>query len=104
VTLRNDSKECAEVRLSEYKPKAVPAKDFPLNILQVRFGQQWYPQPDGVERVALLPSQLCRAWIGLNEQLFKAEQARRLLLTAKVGTVVFLVNGRPVNVELKHIA
>jgi hypothetical protein len=104
VTLRNDSKECAEIRLSEYKPRTVPIKAFPLNVLQVNFGRQWYPQTDGADRVALLPSQLCRAWIGLNDELFTPELAARLLLTGQVGTLIFLVNGKSVSVELKHVA
>jgi hypothetical protein len=101
VTLRNDASESADVRLSSYQPRDVTIKDFPLDVLQVRFGREWCPRPDGVDRVAVLPGQQFRAWIGLDERRFDAEKANDALIAGKVGTLVFLINGKPVSIELE---
>jgi hypothetical protein len=101
VTLRNDAMECADVRLSAYRPRSVTVKDFPLDVLQLRFGRQWCPTPDGVDHLAVLPGQLFRGWIGLDESKINEEQARGFLLRGDVGTLVFLINGNSVNIELE---
>jgi hypothetical protein len=103
VTLQNSSSECAEIHLSDYKPETALAavKAFPLEVLQLRFGQRWWPNPDGVDRIAVLPRQMCRAWIGLDEQKLNEAQANRLLLLGQLGTLVVSVNGKPVSILLK---
>jgi len=101
VTMRNDAMECADVRLSAYRPRSLTVKDFPLDVLQLRFGRQWCPTPDGVDHLAVLPGQLFRAWIGLDERNVNEEQARGFLLRGDVGTLVFLINGNPTNIELE---
>src|SRR6202007_2218966 len=88
VTLRNDSTQCADVRLSAYRPRSVTVTDFPLAVLQLRFGREWGPRPDGVDSVAVLPGQLFRAWIGLDDKKFNEEQANEYLLQGDVGTLV----------------
>jgi hypothetical protein len=97
VELRNDSTECADVRVSEYKQQTVTLKKFTPDVLQVKL-REWYPQRDGIDRVAVLPGQLFRAWVGVDEAKFNENQIRGL--RGKIGTLVFSVNGKPVNVPL----
>jgi hypothetical protein len=102
VTLRNDSEEeCADVHLSDYKRGAISVRELPSDVLQVRIGTQWCPSPDGIARVAVLPKQRFRAWIGLDHTLYNQAQANDLLSRGQLGTLVFSVNGKLVNVELK---
>jgi hypothetical protein len=60
VTLQNASTECAEVRVSEYRPLTVTLKQFVFDVLQLNFHGRWFPAPDGVDRIAVLP-QNCSA-------------------------------------------
>jgi hypothetical protein len=101
ATLRNDSKDkCADVQLSGYKPYALSISELPLNVLQVRIGGQWHPAPDGASRIAVLPEQTFRAWIGLDHKQYNKEFARELLLKGRIGTLIFKVDGKPVNIDL----
>jgi hypothetical protein len=79
------------MRLYEYTPRKVTLKQFVPEVLQVRLRDKWYPMPDGVDRVALLPAQLCRAWVGLDEKKFDKEQVEKSL--GQIGTLVFTING-----------
>jgi hypothetical protein len=101
--MRNDSTICADVRLSAYKPIKVTVKNVPLDVLQLRFGGEWCPRPNGVDRLAVLPGQLFRAWIGIDETKFNDEQAQEHLLQGEVGTLVFTINDSSVPVDLKII-
>jgi hypothetical protein len=101
VTMRNDSTICADVRLSTYKPIKVTVKNLPLDVLQLRFGGEWCPRPNGVDRLAVLPGQLFRAWIGIDETKFDGEQAQEHLEQGEVGTMVFTINNSTVPVDLK---
>lgn len=101
VTLRNISTECADITLFEYLPLNGPIKDFPLNVLQLRFGEDWWPKPDGVGRIGVLPAQLCRAWIGLDERILSEAHANRFLLLGQLGTLVLSVNHQRVSIPLK---
>lgn len=97
VVLQNQSSEPADVRLSDYQARAVTLKRFPLDVLQVRFQQQWLPvQP--VDRVAVYPTQLFQAWVGPDERKFNEAQLNQL--RGQIGTLVFLVNERPVQIQL----
>jgi hypothetical protein len=102
VTLRNASTECADVRLSDYKPHTVSLRDLPLEVLQLRFRERWWPKPDGVDRIAVLPNQSFRAWIGLDETVLSEAQANELLSRGQIGTVVFSINDKPVSIELRR--
>lgn len=97
VQLRNDSPECADIRISEFKPKAVTLKKFPVDVLQVKL-REWSPKDEGVDHVAILPGQLFRAWIGADESKFTHDQLREL--RGRIGTIVFFVNGQPLNIDV----
>lgn len=97
VTLQNESTECIEVRVSEYRPRKVTLKQFVLGVLQVNL-RGWHPTTDGVDRIAVLPQQSFRAWIGLDEKKFSDVQANEL--RGEIGTLVFLVDGKPVPIDL----
>jgi hypothetical protein len=98
VEMRNDSSKSLEVRLSNYKAKAITLKSsFPPEVMQVRFNNRWFPS-EPTDRVAVLPGQLCRAWIGMDDTKFTEAQ----LSTARgnIGTLIISANGKQVSFEL----
>ena len=97
VQLRNNSATCADISLFEYTPNTVTLKAFVLDVLQLKM-RDWTPSDQGLDRLAVLPHQLFRAWIGVDENKFNADQLERL--RGKIGTLVFLVNGERVNIDL----
>jgi hypothetical protein len=97
VTMQNNSTECADVRVSEYRPRTVTLKQFVLDVLQVQL-REWCPRDNGVDRVAVLPHQLFRAWIGIDESRFNEERVRAL--RGQIGTIVLSVDGVVISVEL----
>jgi hypothetical protein len=97
VVLQNESSEPADVRLSDYIADAVTLKRFPLDVFQVRFEQQWLPVKT-VDRVAVYPTQLFQAWVGADERKFNEAQLNQL--RGRIGTLVFLVNNKPVRIQL----
>jgi hypothetical protein len=78
VEMRNESPVSIEVSLSDFEKQSVELKRFVTGVLQVNFNSAWYPSPDGVDRIAVLPRQMFRAWVGIDESKFTAEQVRRL--------------------------
>jgi hypothetical protein len=91
VELRNDSDSCLGVRFSEYKSVAIPAKTILLNVLQIKFGSAWVPFPEA-ERVAILPGQLLRIWIPVDEEKYTSDGVNDL--RGNIGEIVLLVDGR----------
>jgi hypothetical protein len=89
--------ECANVRVSEYRSRTVTLKQFVVDVLQVKL-REWCPTSDGVDRLSVLPQQLFRAWIGLDERKFSEDQVNSL--RGQIGTLVFLVDGKPVPIDL----
>ena len=68
-----------------------------LSVLQIKFNR-YFPEPDSAERIAVLPRQLFRAWIGIDETKFTDTQIMNL--RGKIGTFVLSVNGEHVNLDL----
>jgi hypothetical protein len=103
VTMRNDSTECADIRFSDYANSNTirSKKDLPAEVLQLRFRERWWPEPDGVDRISVLPHQQFRAWVGLDETMLSVDRATQLLLIGEIGTLVLSVNGMPVPIPLK---
>jgi hypothetical protein len=97
VTLQNNSTECPDVCLSEYRARKVTLKRFTFDVLQVKL-RDWCPTGEGVNRVAVLPEQLFRAWVGLDEMKFSGDQVN--ILRGQMGTLVFLVDGKTVPIDL----
>jgi hypothetical protein len=97
VTLRNDSAACADVRISNFKPGAVLHKKFVTDVVQLKL-REWSPSDHGLERVAVLPGQQFRAWIGVDEDQFNPEKVRSL--QGRIGTLFFVVNGKTVPVNI----
>lgn len=95
--MRNDSRSTIDVQVSHYRANAVPIKKMVLSVLQTRFNR-YFPEPDGAERIAVLPRQLFRAWIGIDEAKFTDSQIMNL--RGKIGTLVLSVNGEHVNIDL----
>jgi hypothetical protein len=97
VTLRNASVESADVRLIRHIGQTVTPKQFVSDVLQVKL-REWCPAQHGVDRVSVLPDQLFRAWVGLDETKFSEGQVKGLL--GRIGTLCFLVNGKTVSVDV----
>jgi hypothetical protein len=97
VTMQNNSTECADVRVSEFRERTVTLKQFLLDVLQVRL-HEWYPAIDGVDRVAVLPQQLFRAWIGIDESKFTEDRVRAL--RGQIGTLVLSVDGKLITIDI----
>jgi hypothetical protein len=95
--MQNNSTECADVRVSEYRPRTVTLKQFVLDVLQVQL-REWCPRDNGVDCVAVLPHQSFRAWIGIDESRFSEERVRAL--RGQIGTLVLSVDGVAISVEL----
>jgi hypothetical protein len=98
VEMRNDSSKCVAVRILRYDSKAISLKSFPPEIMQVRFHTKWYPTDQGAETVAVLPGQLCRAWIGVDENIFTEAQVNAA--KGNIGTLVLSVNRKQFSFEL----
>jgi hypothetical protein len=98
VEMRNDSSKCIEVRVLNYNPKKISVKSFPPEVVQVRFHTKWYPTDHAAERVALLPGQMCRAWIGVDEGKLNEEQVKTAV--GSIGTLIVSANGKHISFEL----
>jgi len=66
VEMKNDSWRMMHVRLSAYTPAAVTLKKFVFGGLTIQLGNEWCPPQHSVERIAVLPGQSCRAWLGVD--------------------------------------
>lgn len=97
VTLRNASTECADVRLTKYTPRDVIHKQFVSDVLQVKL-REWCPAKHGVDRISVLPDQLFRAWVGLDETKSNQDKVKGSL--GQIGTLVFSINGTPVSIDV----
>jgi hypothetical protein len=96
VEFRNDLAKCVEVSLSGYHASKIALKRFVPNTIQLSLNGSWLPEHVGVDRIALLPGQTCRAWIGIDETKFNASQVTTLegslgVLTVKVNKKDFAV-------------
>lgn len=98
IEMRNDSVKSIEVKLLSYSPKAISVKSFPPEVMQVRFHSKWFPPDQGADKVAVLPGQLCRAWIGIDEGKFKEEQVK--MASGSIGTLVVSANNKRLSFEL----
>jgi hypothetical protein len=86
IEMRNDSSKCIAVRVLSYSPKTITVKSFPPEVMQVRFYAKWFPTDQSAETVAVLPGQLCRAWIGIDEGKFNEAQVKAA--AGSIGTLV----------------
>ena len=97
ITMLNNTAVAAEVRVAEYRPKRVTLKRLVLEVLQLWFGE-WLPDRDGVDRIAVYPQQQFRAWIGIDESKFNAQQVEAL--RGQIGTLVLSIDGEAVSIDL----
>jgi hypothetical protein len=96
--MRNDSHRAVNVRLCPYIPDAVKVTRFTPGALQLKFPTGWLPQPDGLERVAVLPEQTFKAWVAPDETLFN--KASLDGLRGQIGTLVLNVDGQEIKIAL----
>lgn len=97
IEMRNDSSKCVEVAVIKFDPKNMTVKSFPTEVMQVRFHTKWLPDPSA-ERVAVLPGQLCRAWIGIDSGKFNEEQVTAA--AGSIGTLIVSANKKQFPIEL----
>jgi len=95
--IRNDSSQSIDVQVFDYTPGTVTLKKFVTDVLQVKL-REWYPDKHGVERLAVLPGQQFKAWVGADESRFTKDQLDRL--RGQIGSLVLLVNGRRIDISL----
>jgi hypothetical protein len=98
VQLRNDFRKCVEVSLSEYRPEKITLKHFVPGTLQILFQPKWVPEPEAAERVAVLPGQMCRAWVGVDESKFNVDQVSAVI--GALGILVLKVNRKDLPIQL----
>ena len=100
MQLRNDSASAVDVQLNGYRPnKALPSpKGFPVNVLQLRLGNEWLPKVDGLGQIAVLPRQQFQLWIGLHEGKYDKHTIESY--RGEIGTLLFLVNGQSIEIAL----
>jgi|ERR1035437_415749 hypothetical protein len=98
VEMRNDSSKCIEVRVFNYIPEKINLRSFPPEVMQVRFHTKWFPTDPSTDRVAVLPGQLCKAWIGIDDKKFTEAQVRDA--TGSIGILIVSANNKHVSFEL----
>ena len=72
-------------------------KSFPREVMQIRFHTKWFPE-QSADKVAVLPGQLCRAWIGVDEKTFNEQQVKSA--AGQLGTLVVSANKKQFSIEL----
>jgi hypothetical protein len=97
VQFRNESDGCVDVRTSDYEPNTVTLKRFTLNVLQIDL-EGWVPEPYATDRIAVLPGQTFRAWIGIDETKFSPASVKDL--RGRMGTLRLIVNGKRLAFQL----
>lgn len=89
----NHSASCIDVAMAGYSPGNVTLEKLLLNVFQLKLGDTWLPSESGIDRIAVLPGQMFRIWLGVEkEQFSKADQVRRLI--GRAGTLALSVNGK----------
>jgi hypothetical protein len=66
-TIRNDSPMCSDVWTFDYRPGAVTLKKFVTSDLQLELAKKFWPIPDGVDHIAVVPNQQFKAWVGVDD-------------------------------------
>jgi hypothetical protein len=97
VEMRNDSSKCAEVALVRFDGLKVSVRSFPIEALQIRFHTNWYPE-QSVDRIAVLPGQLCRVWIAVDHSKFDEKQLKAF--EGQIGTLVIAANRKQISIKL----
>jgi hypothetical protein len=95
---RNDSQSCIDVSIAGFTAGAVTLEKLVTSVLQLKIESSWLPL-DEAERIAVLPGQMFRLWLGVEKARFtSAEQVTRLL--GAVGKLMLMVNGDKREVSL----
>jgi hypothetical protein len=98
--MKNAAPTCADVTMQGYQLNA-PAmgKQVICEVLQLKNNiQQWYPEPEGLARVAVLPQHEFRGWIAANDGLYTKDQIERQI--GNIGAVVLFVNGEVIQIKI----
>lgn len=98
VLMKNDSRRMMDVRLASYDAVTITLKRFATNTLQIQVGGEWCPVQHGAERLAILPGQYFRAWVGVDESKFTKAQVDGL--AGKIGKLSLKVNWRSFSFDL----
>lgn len=98
IEMRNDSGKSIEVSVVKFQPKNIRLKSFPTEVMQVRFHAKWFPSDESVDKVAVYPGQLCRAWIGVNESEFTEQQVKAAV--GRIGTLTVSANKKQIPIDL----
>jgi hypothetical protein len=101
VTFRNDSEVMADVRVLSYKSEVFKQRELAEGVLTVELLQDnFYPRDFAVNRIAVLPKQRFKAWIGLDEVINEASKINSF--TGVLGTLTLSINGKTVPFDLRR--
>jgi hypothetical protein len=101
ATFRNDSHVMIDVRVLSYTPMFVRQKEFAEGVLTVELRQEnFYPQDIGASRIAVLPGQKFKAWIGVDETTQEASKINSH--PGVLGTLTLSINGKPTPFDLRR--
>jgi hypothetical protein len=98
VELRNDSVKCVAVKLHNFHPEKITLKSLPPEVMQLRFSNRWLPSDPSEVVVAVLPGQLCRLWIGIDEKAHTEPEVKAA--TGNIGTLIISANRQQVAFKL----
>jgi hypothetical protein len=99
MQFRNDSPATVDVRMSHYTANRGPLREpFPLAVLQLKLGGDWLPTQKLEERIAVLPGQHFRAWVGIDHQKMTKQQLEEY--KGQVGTIALVANEEIINFAL----
>ncbi len=96
--IRNESPVMLDVRMFEFIPSAVSLKKFVADVIKLKLRDNWYPSGYELDQVAVLPGQLFKAWLGIDEAKFTKSQLETL--KGNIGTLVLLINGKTKRAQL----
>lgn len=97
VTLRNESPETIDVRAIRYEQELIGLKDFSSQALKIKFDSTWCPSEESVTRLAVLPSQEFRVWVGLDERLDENYIRER---HGRMGKLILSVNNTEFPIQI----
>lgn len=101
ATFRNDSEVMIDVRVLSYKPGFVRQREFAEGVLTVELRQEhFYPHDIAANRIAVLPKQRFKAWIGVDESTQEASKINSY--SGVLGTLTLSINGKPTPFDLRR--
>jgi predicted nucleotide-binding protein len=101
VEIRNDSDDCLDLRHRGWVQTSFGIRiKTSLPSVQLKIGKHWCPEKEGVERLHVPPDETIQARVQPTEQHDMADLEKRCQIEGQIGTIVFLVNGNEVRIDV----